>query len=122
MEIDINQHEHMKNALHNINNQQYLSYNHQYKIIDEYNNPTLILCMFPSLFPFEIWWSLKWKIDQSKYLYKYILIKHLMNLNEIYYKFSKHHLFPFFVFNIIQQRQVCLGAKLTIFGSSNTNE
>jgi hypothetical protein len=73
MEIDINQHEHMKNALHNINNQQYLSYNHQYKIIDEYNNPTLILCMFPSLFPFEIWWSLKWKIDQSKYLYKYIL-------------------------------------------------
>jgi hypothetical protein len=35
--IDINQHEHMKNALHNINNQQYLSYNHQSKMINEYS-------------------------------------------------------------------------------------
>jgi hypothetical protein len=35
--IDVNQHERMKNALHNINNQQYLSYNHQSKMINGYN-------------------------------------------------------------------------------------
>jgi hypothetical protein len=32
----------MKNEINNLNNHQYLSYNHQTKIINEYNNPTLI--------------------------------------------------------------------------------
>jgi hypothetical protein len=41
----------MKNVINNLNNHQYLSYNHQTKIINEYNNPTLISWMFPSLFP-----------------------------------------------------------------------
>jgi hypothetical protein len=45
--IDIKQHEHMKNAINNLNNHQYLSYNNQTKIINEYNNPTLISCMYP---------------------------------------------------------------------------
>ncbi len=52
--IDIKQHEHMKNAIKNLNNHFYLSYNHQTKIINEYNNPTLISCMFLNLFPFGI--------------------------------------------------------------------
>jgi hypothetical protein len=50
--IDIKQHEHVKNAINNLNNNQYLSYNHQTKIINEYNNPTLESFMFPNLFPF----------------------------------------------------------------------
>jgi len=49
-------------------------------------------------------------------------VKHLMNLDKICYQFSKHHLFPFFVFNIIQRRQICLGAKLILSKSSNINE
>jgi hypothetical protein len=52
--INIKQHEDMKNEINNLNNHQYLSYNHQTKIINEYNNPKLISCMFPNLFPFGI--------------------------------------------------------------------
>ncbi len=52
--IDIKEHEDMKNAINNLNNHQYLSYNHQTKIINKYNNPTLISCMLPNLFPFDI--------------------------------------------------------------------
>jgi hypothetical protein len=40
--IDINQHEHMKNELYNLNNHHYLFYNHKCKMINEYNNPSLI--------------------------------------------------------------------------------
>jgi hypothetical protein len=49
-------------------------------------------------------------------------IRHLMNLNGTQYKFSKHHLFPFFVFNVIQIRQICLGPKLPMSKSSNMNK
>jgi len=52
--IDINQHEHMKNVIDNLSNHQFLSFNHQSKMINEYNNHTLLSCMFPSLFPFRI--------------------------------------------------------------------
>jgi len=45
--IDINQHEHMKNVVYNFSN-------HQSKMINEHNNPILLSCMFPSLFPFGI--------------------------------------------------------------------
>jgi hypothetical protein len=92
----------MKNAINNLNTHQYLSYNHQMKMITEYNNPTLISCMFPSLFPFGISVT-----EMTNILVKVsfqLHIKHLMNLNDTKYVFSKHYLFPFFVFNIIQQR------------------
>jgi len=45
-----------------------------------------------------------------------------MYLDETCYQFSKHRLFPFFLFNIIQRRQICLGVKLTVSKSSNMNE
>ncbi len=45
-----------------------------------------------------------------------------MNLDETRYQISKHRLFPFFKFNIIQCRQICLGIKLTVSKSSNMNE
>ncbi len=45
-----------------------------------------------------------------------------MNLDETHYQISKHCLFQFFKFNIIQRRQICLGVKLTVSKSSNMNE
>jgi len=33
-----------------------------------------------------------------------------MNLDETNYQFFKHHLFSCFVFNIIQCKQICVGA------------
>jgi hypothetical protein len=38
-----------------------------------------------------------------------IQMKHLLNLDENHYPFSKHHLFSFCIFNIIQQRQMSWG-------------
>ncbi len=77
----------------NLNNHQYLFYNHQTKMINEYNNPTLISCVFPSLFFFGIG-----VIEMTNRLVKVsfqLHLKHLMNLNDTKYVFSKHHLFPF---------------------------
>ncbi len=45
-----------------------------------------------------------------------------MSLDETCYQFSKHHLFPFFVFNIIQHKQIYLGAKLIVSKSLIMNE
>jgi hypothetical protein len=118
--ININQHEHMINTLHNLSNHQYLSFNHWSKMMNEYNNPTLLSCMFSNLFPFGI--SI---LDMPNRPIKVSLqmhTKHLMNLNDTQYNFSKHHLFSFFGFNITQQRQICLKAKLTMSRSSNMNE
>jgi len=44
----------MINAYNNLQKNQYLSYNHKSKMINECNNPNLISCMFLTLFPFEI--------------------------------------------------------------------
>jgi hypothetical protein len=99
-EIDINQHEHMKNALYNLNNRHYLSYNHKSKMIIEYNNPSLISCMLHSLFPFGI--GVPKMVIRPIKVSLQLHTKHLMNLNKTQYKISKHCLFPFFVFNIIR--------------------
>jgi hypothetical protein len=37
-------------------------------------------------------------------------VKYLMNLGDKNHGFSKHHLFPFFMFNLIQRKFFCLGA------------
>jgi hypothetical protein len=52
--IDINEHEQMINAFQNLHPNQYLSYNHRNTMINEYNNPDSITCMFPTFFPFKI--------------------------------------------------------------------
>jgi hypothetical protein len=44
----------MINAYKNLQKNLYLSYNHMSKMINEYNNPNLISCMFSTLFPFGI--------------------------------------------------------------------
>jgi hypothetical protein len=77
-----------------------LSYSHQTKMSNEYKNVTLISCMLPSLFPFGIGVT-----GMTNILVKVsfqLHIKHLMNLDDIKYVFSKHYLFLFFVSNIIQ--------------------
>jgi len=89
-------------------------------MINEYNNPNLITCMFPTLFSFRIH-----VLEMNNKPIKISLqthVKHLMNLDETCYQFSKHHIFPFFVFNIIQHRQICLEIKLIVSKSSNMNE
>jgi hypothetical protein len=118
--ININEHEQMTNAFQNLHHNQYLSYNHCTIMINKYNNPNLIACMFPTLFPFEI--DVPKMNNRPIKLSLQIHVKHLMNLYEIHYQFSKKNLFLFFVFNIIQHKQICFGAKLTISKSSNMNE
>ncbi len=44
----------MTNTFQNLHHNQHLSYNHHTTMINEYNNPNLIACMFPILFPFGI--------------------------------------------------------------------
>jgi len=52
--IDINQHKQMINAFQNLHHDQYLSYNHQITIINEYYNLDLITCKFFILFPLKL--------------------------------------------------------------------
>jgi hypothetical protein len=76
--------------------------------------------MFPTSFPFGFG-----LLEMENKVIKVSLqldVKRFLNLDKTKYTFSKHHLFPFFVFNIIQCRQICFGAKLTISKSSNMNE
>jgi hypothetical protein len=110
----------MTNAFQNLHHNQYLSYNHHTTMINEYNNPNLIACMFPTIFPFGI--CVPEMNNKPIKLSLQTRVKHLMNLDEICYQFSKHDLFPFFVFNKIQCKQICLRAKLTLSKSSNMNE
>jgi hypothetical protein len=76
--------------------------------------------MFPCLFPFGI--DVPEMTSRPMKVSLQMHIKHLMNVNETQYNFSKHHLFPFFVFNVIQRRQICLGTKLVVSKSSNMIE
>jgi hypothetical protein len=68
-------------------------------MINEYNNSNLISCMFPTLSPFGIG-----VLKMANRVVKVSLqmhVKHLLNIDKNKYAFSKHHLFPFFVCNII---------------------
>jgi hypothetical protein len=76
--------------------------------------------MFLSLFPFGI--SVSEMVNRPIKISLQLHTKHFMNLDKTQYKFSKHHLFPFFVFDMIQRRQICLGIKLIVCKSSNINE
>jgi hypothetical protein len=66
-------------------------------MINEYNNMNLISCI--SLFPFGIGVHKMANIVVKVSLHMHVT--HLLNLDKNKYAFSKHQLFPFFVFNII---------------------
>jgi len=68
--------------------------------------------MFPTLFPSRI--DAFEMNNRPMKVSLQIHVKHLRNLEENHYPFSKHNLSPFFIFNIILQKQKCIGAKLTI--------
>jgi hypothetical protein len=77
----------MTNAFQIILHNQYLSYIHHTTMINEYNNPNLIACLFPALFSFGI------GVPKMNYIpIKLSLqthVKHLMNLDKTRYQFSK---------------------------------
>ncbi len=81
--IDINQHKQMTNTFQNLHHNRYLSYNHHTTMINEYNNPDLIACMFPVLFPFRI--GVPKMNNKPIKLSLQTHVKHLMNLNETHY-------------------------------------
>jgi hypothetical protein len=81
--IDINHHEQMTNAFQILHHNQYLCYNYHTTMINEYNNPNLIACTFPTLFPFGIG-VLKMNNKPIK-LSLQTHVKHLMNLDEFCY-------------------------------------
>jgi hypothetical protein len=81
--ININEHEQMINTFQILHHNQYLSYNHCTTMINEYNNPYLIACTFPTLFPFKIGVpkmnNIPIKLSPQTH------VKHLMNLDETRY-------------------------------------
>jgi hypothetical protein len=58
-------------------------------MINEYNNPILISCMFPPLFPFGI--GVPEMANRVVKVSLQMHVKHLFNLVETKYAFSKHH-------------------------------
>ena len=88
--------------------------------INEYNNPHLITYMFPTLFPYGIGASETKHRAIKIFLQSHI--QYLLNLEDENHGFSRYQLFPFFMFNLIQRRQICCGAKLTIYHFSFIKE
>ncbi len=73
-------------------------------MINEYNNPNLMVCMFPTLFPFGIDALQMNDIPIKVSLQTHV--KHLITLDKTHYQFPKFNLFPLFVFNIMQRKQI----------------
>ncbi len=51
---DVSNKELMCNVMCNLNEEEYLSYIHGPKTINEHNNPIFLVCMFPTLFPYGL--------------------------------------------------------------------
>ncbi|CAF3982015.1 unnamed protein product [Rotaria sp. Silwood1] len=75
---------------------------------NEYNNPTLLLGLYPTLFPYGTGTfedaSRPVKISFKKQI-QYLLSYHDR-------RFEEHHSFIFIVFNMLQRREACLHARL----------
>ncbi|CAF2979465.1 unnamed protein product [Rotaria sp. Silwood2] len=75
---------------------------------NEYNNPTLLLGLYPTLFPYGTGGfedaSRPVKISFKKQI-QYLLSYHDR-------RFEEHHSFIFIAFNILQRREACLQARL----------
>ncbi len=73
----------MTNGFQCLHCKQYLSYNHRTTMINEYNNPNLIACMFPTSFPFKIGVLERNNIPIKLSLQTHV--KHLMNFDKTCY-------------------------------------
>jgi len=75
---------------------------------NEYNNPTLLLGLYPTLFPYGAGGfedtSRPTKISFKKQ------IQYLLTYSDR--RFEEHHSFIFIVFNMLQRREACLHARL----------
>jgi hypothetical protein len=86
----------MTNTFQNLVHNQYLSYIHHITMINEYNNPNLIACMFPTLFSFGI--------GVPKMNYRHIKlslqthVKHSMNLDKTNFQISKQIIYFHFLY------------------------
>ena len=75
---------------------------------NEYNNPTLLLGLYPTLFPYgtgafeESSRSVKTSFKKQ--------VQYLLSYNDR--RFEEHHSFIFIVFNMLQRREACLHARL----------
>jgi len=73
----------MTNTFQNLHRNQHLFYNHCTIMINEYNNPDLIACMFPTLFLFRI--GVPKMNNKPIKLSPQTHVKHLMNLDKTHY-------------------------------------
>ena len=75
---------------------------------NEYNNPTLLLGLYPTLFPYGTG-----GFEDSSRLIKISFKKQIQYLLSYHdRRFEKHHSFIFVVFNMLQRREACLHARL----------
>jgi hypothetical protein len=104
--------ESMSNVICNLKEEQYLSYTCGSIMVNEYNNPILLICMFPTLFPYRLS-APKMTCQKIKVSIK-AHVKYLMNLDDKDHGFAK--LIPFLSclisFNL--NKFVWVHAKLTI--------
>ncbi len=68
------------------------------------------LCMFPTLFPYGLG-APKMTCQKIKVSIE-AHVKYFMNLDDKDHGFVEHHLSIFFMFNLIQHIQICLGTKI----------
>ena len=99
--IDIDANEMMQNAIQNIQNNLYMSYTYGSSVVNEYNNNDLIASMFPNHFLYGI--GVPEINNRSIKITLQTNVCYLLNLDDKIHEFGKHHLFPFFMFNIIQR-------------------
>jgi len=78
----------LSNVICNLKEEQYLSYAHGSIMVNEYNNAILLICMFPTLFPYRLG-APKMTCQKIK-----AHVKYLMNLDDKDHGFVK--LIPIF--------------------------
>ncbi|HYP43548.1 MAG TPA: DUF6570 domain-containing protein, partial [Candidatus Nitrosocosmicus sp.] len=117
---DITDKEMMSNSASNLREKQYLSYTHGSIAINEYSNPHLLTCRIPTLFPYGV--GAPEMQHRTTKISLEAHVQYLLNLDDENHGFLRHHLFPFFMFNLIQRRQICRGARLTVSRTSFVKE
>ena len=78
------------------------------KPANEYSNPNLLLCIFPTLFPYGCG-ALEDKFRPVQINFREHL-RYLLSHGDR--RFEEHHSFIFVVFNILQRRTACFHAQL----------
>jgi hypothetical protein len=83
----------MTNVYNSLQKNRYLSYNHKFKMINEYNSSNLISCMFPTLFLFGI--GVPEMENRVVKVSLQLHVKHLWNLEKLNTHFQNTIYFHF---------------------------